>query len=200
LGYWTEPAYTNRVYDPETDSWIFGLDMPTGRYGFGVAVVNDMIFVIGGFTLTYPNMQSRSTGGYVTKYATNEVYTPFGYGTVPPNVQVVSLESNVTYSGADVSLSFTLNKAASWMGYSLDGQDNVTVTGNVTLSGLSSGLHNVTVYAKDSFENIGASETIVFNVASPFPTVAVAVASGASAIVAVALLVYFRKRKRGQPT
>jgi hypothetical protein len=51
------------------------------------------------------------------------------------------------------------------MGYSLDGQDNVTVTGNATLSGLSSGLHNVTVYANDTAGNMGVSETIKFTTA-----------------------------------
>jgi LPXTG-motif cell wall-anchored protein len=53
----------------------------------------------------------------------------------------------------------------------------------------------VTVYAKDSFENTGASETIWFSVADPFPTTLVAVVSGASvAIIGIGLLVYFKKR------
>jgi len=80
------------------------------------------------------------------------------------------------------------------MGYSLDGQDNVTVTGNTTIAGLGSGLHNVTVYAEDAFENEGASETITFNIEDP--TTLVAAASGASvAIIGIGLLVYFKKRK-----
>jgi len=87
-----------------------------------------------------------------------------------------------------------VNKPAVWMGYSLDGQDNVTITGNTTLSGLTSGLHSVTVYAKDSFENTGASETITFSVEEPFPTMLVAVAAVAVAVGSVGVLVYFRKR------
>ena len=83
----------------------------------------------------------------------------------------------------------------------MDGQDNVTVTGNVTLAGLSDGWHNVTVYAEDSLGNMGASETIIFNVASPFPAMPVAIASGASAIaVAAGLLVYLRKRAHKKPS
>jgi hypothetical protein len=82
------------------------------------------------------------------------------------------------------------------MGYSLDGQNNVTVTGNVTLSGLSVGLHNVTVYANDTLGNMGASATVAFNVEVPFPTALVAAASGATAIVVGAgLLFYFKKRR-----
>ena len=73
--------YAIQVYDPETDSWLFGANLPATRNDFGVAVVNDIMYIIGGCTLTYPNMQSRSTGGHVTKYAANEQYTPFGYRT-----------------------------------------------------------------------------------------------------------------------
>ena len=72
--------YAIQVYDPETDSWMFGANLPTTRNDFGVAVVNDTMYIIGGYTLAYPTTQSRSTGGYVTKYAVNEQYTPFGYG------------------------------------------------------------------------------------------------------------------------
>jgi hypothetical protein len=60
-------------------------------------------------------------------------------------------------------------------------------------------LHNVTVYARDEFENTGASEIITFTVeeSGPFPTALVAAASGAStAVIVVGLLVYFKKRKR----
>ena len=189
-------VYKNQVYDPDKQSWIDGVGIPTNRAGFGIAIVNDLIYVIGGCSHYYPDLFSWSAGPTVIFYSTNEVYTPFGYGTVPPNVQVVSLVNNAMYYGAGVVLNFTLNKPASWVGYSLDGQDNVTVTGNVTLAGLSDGWHNVTVYAEDSLGNTGASETIVFNVASPFPTVPVAVVSGASAIaIGIGLLVYFKKRK-----
>ena len=118
----------------------------------------------------------------------------------PPSVHLISPE-NTTYTSANVTLNFTVNKQTSWMGYSLDRQETVTVTGNTTLAGLSWGMHNVTVYAKDMFENTGASETISFSVdvpepSEPFPTLLVATASGASvAIIGIGLLVYFKKRK-----
>ena len=69
--------------------------------------------------------------------------------------------------------------------------------GNTTISGLANGLHNVTVYARDEFGNVGASETAYFSVEVPFPVVPVAAASVAAvAIIGVGLLVYFKKRKR----
>jgi hypothetical protein len=185
---------TLRVYNPETDSWTFGANIPTNRLNLGIALVNDMLYAIGGNTYTYQYLLTQIRGGSVTPYATNEQYTPFGYGIVP---SVVSPETNKTYVGSDVPLTFTLGKPASWIGYSLDGQETVTITGNTTIAGLSSGLHNITVYAKDAFENTGASETITFTVAEkpePFPTTLVATATVSVAVVGVGLLVYFRKR------
>jgi hypothetical protein len=76
----------------------------------------------------------------------------------------------------------------------------VTVAGNATLTSLSFGVNNVTVYAWDVAGNVGASETITFNIAEPepesFPAAPFAVASAPSiTVVSVALLVYFKKRK-----
>lgn len=123
-------------------------------------------------------------------------------GTVPPAVAVVSPE-NTTYATDNVSLAFTVNKQASWLGYSLDGQEIVTVTGNTTLTGLTNGLHNVTVYAKDAFGKTGASKTVYFSIAElkpepeSFPTALVAATSGASvAVIGAVLAVYFKRRKR----
>jgi hypothetical protein len=181
----------NQVYDPEHDGWTFGAAVPTSRLDFNVAVVDDSLYAIGGFTLTYSSIVS---GPSTTFYATNEQYTPFGYGTVPPVVQVVSPE-NMTYAADNVSLAFTVNKPAVWMGYSLDGQETVTVTGNTTVAGLSNGLHNVTVYAKDTFENMGTSETIYFSVEVPFPTTLVIAPVAGVVVIGAVLAIYFKKRK-----
>jgi hypothetical protein len=185
----------NQAYDVRSDLWVAGKSLPNNRCDFGVAVVNDKLYAIGGCaSIPYPI-------GYFVPSAVNEQYTPMGYGTVPPIVDVV-LPEKQTYNSTNVSLVFTVNKPVNWTGYSLDGQDNVTVTGNTTLSGISNGLHNVTVYARDEFENTGASETISFSVDVPFPVVPVAAASVAVVAVVIAgLLVYFKKRRReAEPT
>ena len=196
LPFWqlTTRSFTAQSYDPKTDSWTLCASMPIGRYSASVAVVDDLLYVIGGFTTEFRT--DRFTLNPIYTYsAVNQQYTPFGYGATPPAVAVVSPE-NKTYNANNVSLTFTVNKPASWMGYSLDGQENVTVTGNTTLAGLSSGLHNITVYAKDEPENMGASETISFSVAEetePFPTALVATTSASVAVVGVGLIVYLRK-------
>jgi hypothetical protein len=90
-----------------------------------------------------------------------------------------------------------VNKPAVWMGYSLDGQDNVTINGNTTIDGLSNGLHNVTVYARDDLGNTGVSETVTFTVDAPFPVAPVTATSVAIvAVVGVGLFFYFKKRRR----
>ena len=189
--------YFVRVYDPVGDSWASGANIPTDRGNFGVAVLDDMLYVIGGGT-AYLNGFNIGDPITLTKYATNERYAPIGYGTVLPIVNFVSPQ-NQTYNASSVSLVFTVNKPVSWMGYSLDGQDNVTVTGNVTLNDLSNGSHYITVYSNDTFGNMAASETISFTTTEepePFPTVLVATASGASvAVIAIGLLLYFKKHK-----
>ena len=124
--------------------------------------------------------------------------------TTPPTVIILS-PANKTYIENDVELNFTVDEQVSDIAYSLDGHANVTVAGNTTLTGLAEGVHNVTVYVEDASGNVGVSDTVIFTVtleeqmsSEPFPTVPVAVASGASiAAVAIGLLVYFKKRKRG---
>jgi hypothetical protein len=177
---------TNQVYDLMADAWETATAMPKLRRDFGVAVVDDVFYVIGGYVKT-------SQDGSVTPVAVNEQYTPIGYGTVPPEVKVVSPVSQ-TYNESSVSLVFTVNKQVNWTGYSLDGQDNVTVTGNATLSGLTNGLHNVTVYAEDTFGNVGASEMVYFSVEVPFPATLVVAPVASVVVVGAVLAIYFRKR------
>jgi hypothetical protein len=112
----------------------------------------------------------------------------------PPSVRLISPE-NTTYTSGNVILNFTVNKQTTWIGYSLDGQENVTVTGNTTIAGVSLGLHNLTVYARDSLENMGNSNMVWFSVAEPFPTTLIVASVITVATVSVIVLVYFKKRK-----
>jgi parallel beta-helix repeat protein len=116
----------------------------------------------------------------------------------PTSVQLIS-PTNSTYASANVTLTFTVNKNPSWIGYSLDGQDNVTINGNTTIINLPNGPHNVTVSANDTLGKLGVSETIYFtmDVPEPFPTIPVLIVIAASVILAGAILLfYFKKRRR----
>jgi N-acetylneuraminic acid mutarotase len=59
-----------QVYNPQTDTWSSGAEMPTKRSGLAVAVVNDVLYALGGADLSLTNA--------------NEQYAPIGYGTPEP--------------------------------------------------------------------------------------------------------------------
>ena len=198
-----EPSYTVRIYNPASDKWTIGANMLTSRQGFGVAVVNDMLYIIGGFTSSWSMM---SVEVHTTFYATNEQYVPFGYGTADPSYDgtapevTVASPENQTYYTTDVALNFSVNEPFSSMYYEIDGEGAVDISGNMTLTGLSYGVHNLTVYATDASGNTGTSEPIAFTVAEepePFPASTVVVASTAVAIViGVSLAAYFTQKRR----
>ncbi|MEM3881249.1 MAG: hypothetical protein QXD19_05840 [Candidatus Bathyarchaeia archaeon] len=185
------PPLVNQVYDPDTDTWTTATSMPTIRADFGIAVVNDILYVIGGYI--------HSTLG-ISPTAANEQYFPLGYG-VPPKIKIIS-PANQAYNESSIALTFTLDKPASWMGYSLDGQHAVTVAGNTTLSKLQNGAHNLTVYATDQYGNTGASETICFRVETPQPllTLLIAVASTTATAGVITYVFHYRKRRNRQAT
>jgi hypothetical protein len=110
----------------------------------------------------------------------------------PPVVSVSSPKSK-TYDTSDISLNFTVNEPTSWVGYSLDDHDNVTITGNITLTELSNGAHNLTVYAKDIAGYTGASETIQFSIVGRFPVEWVFASVVIVAVVGFGLI-YFKRQ------
>jgi hypothetical protein len=114
-----------------------------------------------------------------------------------PSIVILSPE-NKTFETTNLPLSFTVNKPMKWAGYSLDGKENITVTGNSTITSLTNGFHSITVYANDSSGKMGTSQTINFTIAKPesesFPIVATA-AVLVTSVLAVGLVIYFRKRK-----
>jgi hypothetical protein len=122
----------------------------------------------------------------------------FAVDTFSPKISVLSPEPKV-YNVSDISLNYTVNEPVSKVVYSLDKQDNITITNNTIFANLSSGMHNITVYAWDAVGNIGSSETVTFTVAKPelpesFPVVPVsAVSAVAAVVVAAGLLVYHKK-------
>ena len=159
IGGFSDWQFSNNteVYDPETDSWSSAETMPTARAYLSLAVISDALYAIGGFD--------------GTKWlGTNEQFKPVGYGKVPPNIEIVFPE-NRTYR--EVLLHFTVNRAASWIGYSLDGKANVTISAQVQLANLSQGSHSVRMYANDSAGNMGASETRHFSVDIQSPIVSI---------------------------
>jgi peroxiredoxin len=96
----------------------------------------------------------------------------------PPIISVLSPENktysqNVCMNGCTVAvpLTFSVSEPTSWIGFSLDGQENVTISGNTILTGLLDGVHYVAVYANDTVGNMRASNIVHFTVDTTPPKI-----------------------------
>jgi hypothetical protein len=109
----------------------------------------------------------------------------------------VLFPGNAAY-GSAVQLDFMVSEPISRLFYSLDGNGNVSVAGNTTLTGLSVGEHTIVAYAGDAVGNVGVSEMIAFTVdgSEPFPSMPVIGAVVAAVVVCVGVLLYFFKFKK----
>lgn len=155
--FWSTFSGKTQVYNPSNNSWTLGPSLPAPRVYLGLAVVDDILYAIGGF-----DGQNWLN--------TNVQYKPSDYGTVPPKLQITSPE-NKTYS--QVNLTYSINKAVDWAGYSIDNQANVTTTKGTKLLGLSQGEHSIILYANDSLGNMGSSSAVYFSVDSIAPTIVI---------------------------
>ncbi len=144
----------------ETTSWI-GYSL-NGMINVTITGNTSMTGLLDGSynVVVYANDTSGNMG------ASDAVH--FTVDTTPLNISILSPE-NKTYTVDDVPLNFTISELTSWIGYSLDGQANVTITGNTTLFDLADGSHSIVIYANDTAGNMGVSDKIFFTVAIPPP-------------------------------
>jgi parallel beta-helix repeat protein len=91
--------------------------------------------------------------------------SPIWQDTSPPTLSLTS-PKNTTYTTENIALTFMPDEPITWIGYSLDKENNVTIGGNTTLVNLPDGTHTITVYANDTIGNIGHS-TVNFTVNLP---------------------------------
>lgn len=115
----------------------------------------------------------------------------FTLDTTAPSVLIQSVRTQ----GSNNTLTFTVNEPTMWIGYSLDGMANVTISGNTTIPDIPKGDHTIQVYAADNAGNISASETIQFNT-QPFPLALIAIVLATLAIAVGAGLLFYLKKHR----
>jgi len=194
----------NKTYPVNNVSLTFNISEPISWIGYSLdGQIN--VTVAGNITLpelpnglhsliVYANDTAGNMGSSDIVYFT--IHTSFR-DVAPPSISIVS-PKNKTYEAKDLQLIFILNEPVLWMAYSLDNEANVTIMGNITLFGLSDGLHSLIVYAKDIPGNIGASEMIFFNISrfsKPFP-MEIAAAIVVIAGVGTVLLVYLARVRK----
>ncbi len=126
--------------------------------------------------------------------------TIYAIESAPAAISILS-PINMLYNQSSIPLVLTLDEQTNWVGYSLDEKQNVTVTGNCTIANVTNGLHNVVVYANNTYGNIGV-QTVSFTVEKPQAgtfgrTTIIAVIAVPVAIICltVGLLLYRRHRK-----
>jgi len=108
---------------------------------------------------------------------------------IPPsvNVNVISPQPKTYYSNL-IPLTFEIDKTPSWIGYSIDGEPNATISGS-TIINVEDGAHQIVIYANDTFGNMGSSTVVYFTVNSAFydPWKTSFIASGGYPIVNLAI-------------
>jgi len=183
------PNFTSISYNPLDGGMRVFAMMPTPRVNAAVAVVNDLMYVIGGSVVMIENNAHPT--------ALNEQYSPLMDQPADNNAPTVNIESpqNRTYLSS-MQLIFSINKPTTAIRVSIDAQNLFTAAGNSTLT-LQPGAHNVTVYAIDTYGNVGASETVNFSVNEPQPCpTLLALAVVVLAICIIILAVHLRKSQK----
>jgi len=71
------------VYDPMLDNWTSGSPMSTNRTSLAIAVVKDLVYAMGG-NLGWEGGEWPFYGYPLGVTDLVEQYTPFGYGSIPP--------------------------------------------------------------------------------------------------------------------
>lgn len=146
--------YFNAAKIPQPFNFSQNFNLTQGQHNMTVKV--GAVFFPGDMTIFYLDSSSS-------------VF--FSADTTPPSITVLSLE-NKTYSLNTLPLEFKVNEKLVWTGFSLDHQDNMTIAGNATLTGLLDGTHSVVIYANDTAGNMGKSDIVEFTCQpTPEPTV-----------------------------
>jgi len=155
--YSTTSVDLNFTVNEATSGFLYNLD-GVGNVSISGNVTLNGLFEGSHNVVVYANDTALNTGKSDTVY--------FFVDTTPPTIIVSSPTSSI-YSTLSIPLTFSVNETVSWMGYSLDGQNNITISGNTTILGLSENLHDLVVYANDTVGNMGVSSTVNFAVQLP---------------------------------
>jgi N-acetylneuraminic acid mutarotase len=161
VGGFSVETFTNKtqIYDVANDFWSEGPEMSAKRAYIGLTIVNDILYAIGGLDGDkWLNL--------------NEELKPLGYGKVPPAIEIITPQQNKTYK--TIQVDYQVNKAVSWVGYSLDNNANVTLTKNSSfIDNIPDGPHSIVLFAKDALGNVGVSKTIYFAIDNAVPTITI---------------------------
>lgn len=170
--------------------------IPTGERTLNIVANGNGDYNKNGTEYTFVVQQPISVKFYVNSSTAGLLVHP------SPNVSFLSFQ-NGSLTNSTFPLTFTVDRSVPKLTYSFDGQDPVSIRGNITLTGLSNGQHNITVSATDTFGYVGTSG-FLFKVgadsssASQISMIWILVPVFAIALTAVGLILYFKRMKGKQ--
>ena len=162
----------NQTYYTSSVPLTYKVDEPIDWVGYSLDGAAN-VTLTGNTTLSGLSLGSHDLTVYANDTSGNWGLDNVGFAVADETSPVVTIVSpmNTTYYTTDVSLEYKVDEEyPDWVGYSLDGVANVTLTGNTTLSWLSLGSHDLTVYANDTSGNWD-SDTVYFTVEDATPPV-----------------------------
>ena len=121
--------------------------VPGFQYGNGYYATGDQTGFSTGesFSVSVDGYAQTATGTFVIGGNTGVDLNLISDST-PPEITIVTPANGSVFNTSLVPLNYTLSEACSWVGYSLNGEANVTLSGNTTVTGVE-GLNEVKVYA-----------------------------------------------------
>ena len=121
------------------------------------------------YQTNFYHSQASETINFCTVAPSGSTVSPSPTPSPSPMVTILSPQNdtlfNVILDGVNYQLPlvYETNSSLSWVGYSLDGASNVTVTGNSTLRVVgSNGYHTLTVCANDTSGNWATPQTVTY--------------------------------------
>jgi hypothetical protein len=198
IGYGTVPPQV-RITSPENKTYAdvtLAFDFNRDPQWIGYSLDDQANVTVNGQT----QLQNLSQGSHSLVVYANDSNGNMGFSsdvffsvdTLPPRI-VIMIPQNRSYGSTDIQLTLTVNEATEDLSYSLDGNANRTIIGNVTLPALSDGPHRLTIYATDKVGNSG-SQTVNFNIA-PFPMITITAAVVIAIIVVSAGYLLFKRKE-----
>jgi hypothetical protein len=125
--------------------------------------------------------------------------------TASPNISILSPMNKkyfVDEPYITIPLTYETSEPLAWVGYSLDGSSNITISENETLIEIPDESSSLTLYGNDTVGNWAVPQTVYYEIAfnlgtpptEPFPTTLTVAVGVIVAVICTGLIVYFKKR------
>lgn len=162
----TVPLHFSLLYEEEAFQVTYNLD---DKGNVTVRVLHPMPPYFPEELTWYPLANLTDGQHHVVVYANDDLGNGFSAETFfeVSATPIISFLSPKNYESTSFPLNFTIDRPVAQMAYSVDAQQMVPISGNLTLNDLPYGSHTVTVYTIDEFGHSSTSDTFFFEISAP---------------------------------